>query len=677
MNLRIVRTILQKELLDTLRDKRTLIMMLGVPVLLYPALMLIGVQIALVQHEHLEASVSRIAVEGGGEDLAEQWLKKSDKLELVHSPNPREALQNGTIDAILQMPGTPLKTLRKDNALELTILYDGTEFRSQDALNRLQSLLDKVNSEELQRRLRVKKLKLDFATPIKLEVSDVAPPEKTTGNLLGMILPMLMVVMIAIGAFYPAVDLTAGEKERGTFESLLATPATSLDIVTGKFLAVFTLAMCTGILNLSSMAATFALLIQQVRPMLGDNIVMTGMMPLRAFAIITVVMIPLAFFISAIMMSIAVYARSFKEAQNYITPFFLVILLPSSIAALPGVELQGMMQFMPVGNVVLLFKALMTGDATLESIFAVFISTALFAAIALQIAVWLFQREDIILSEDHGLPFTLKRSAFVPRNLPSVGMAMGLLAFVMLLIVYIGSYVQGYNIISGLLITEWGLIFMGLVIILTYTRVNLRDTFQMYPLRLRDLLATLLIALGSITMMLQVGFWHNKFLPLPIEMEEAFADLFTGFEGMTGMLLLLFTLALTPAICEEVLFRGVLLSAVKDRWKPWVSILIIGILFGIFHLSIYRFIPTALLGGVLTYVVLRSGTIYAGMLLHFLNNATALLLGSNLFPKAWRDALHLESLQDTGLPLWVLLFAACIFFSGIVTMERGKGSNQQ
>ncbi len=185
-----------------------------------------------------------------------------------------------------------------------------------------------------------------------------------------MILPLIMVLMIAVGAFYPAVDLTAGEKERGTFETLLSTPTSKIEIVAGKFLTVFALAMTTGILNLASMAATFILLASQIQPLLGGQINFEVHLPFQAFFIILFVMVPLAFFISAVMMSVAVMTRSFKEAQNYVTPVFMAIMLPGVFAGMPGAELTAANQFIPIYNVVLLFKDLMTGEAGFNAVAA-------------------------------------------------------------------------------------------------------------------------------------------------------------------------------------------------------------------------------------------------------------------------------------------------------------------
>src|SRR5690606_29593697 len=141
-------------------------------------------------------------------------------------------------------------------------------------------------------------------------------------------------------------------------ETLLSTPASKLDIVAGKFLAVFTLAMATGLLNLASMAGTFAVTFSQANAALDGTLPFEFQLPLASVAVIVLAMVPLGVMISAIMMAVAVFARSFKEGQNYVTPALLLITMPAGLAALPGIELNAYTAVPPILNVVLLFRAL-------------------------------------------------------------------------------------------------------------------------------------------------------------------------------------------------------------------------------------------------------------------------------------------------------------------------------
>ena len=669
-------TILRKELLDTVRDKRTLIMMIGVPILLYPAMLLIGVQAALLHHAGIEATISRVAVTGEAAQPVREWISGQDRIEIVASEDPAEDLSASRIDALIEAGGEIASLLASGKEVILTVRYDSTEFRSREAASRLSDIVENQSKTIFDERLN--RLGIDrFAVlPLTLQKEDVAPPAKTTGSLLGLILPMLMVLMIALGAFYPAVDLTAGEKERGTFETLLATPASKLEIVTGKFLTVFLLAMVTGLLNLGSMAATFTFLIAQLRGVIGDNLPLETSLPLWSFAIIFIVMIPLAFSISALMMAVAVFARSFKEAQNYITPFFMVITLPAVIGGFPGVQLTVFTQFIPIANVVLLFRELMTGKAGVEALFAVFLSTTIFAMLSLLFAAWLFQREEVILSGEHGIPLTLRRSEFIPRTEATPGMAFGLYGLVLVLIFYLGTLAQMRNLLPGLVLTEYVLILLPVLLLLWYVRIDLRSALSLRPVSGMHFAGLLLAGIGSLILVAELGVWQNKVLPLPGDYQDTFQELFKGGNTPGGMLALLLIIALSPAICEEVLFRGAILSALRPKLPVWACILVIGLMFGVFHLSIHRLALTGLLGMLLTYLVLRSGSIFSGVAVHLMINGMAVLIGTEQYPAVLNTLLDLEKVEEQGLPIGAIVAGVLLFIAGIALVERDYRNHQ-
>jgi sodium transport system permease protein len=667
VNLRTVNTILSKELLDTLRDKRTLIMMVGMPVVLYPALLIVGMQAMLLQHEKLDETISRVALVAPESTLLESWFDAYEKIEVVESDDPDVDLANRELDAIVIVEDDMEATLARGGTLPIEVQFDSTELESNDAVGRVRNALDEVFGELQEARLAEKGIQSAYVNPLEVTENNVAPASKTTGTAMGMLLPFIMVIMIALGAFYPAVDLTAGEKERGTFESLLSTPTSKFEIVTGKFLTVFILAMVTGILNLGSMGVTFIFMLDQLSGAVENQLNFDLSLPWYAFVIILIVMVPLAFFVSALMMSIAVMARSFKEAQNYVTPFFLVIMMPSLLAIMPGRELGPVGQFVPIYNVVLLFKELMTEKAGLETVFVVFLSTAAFAVLALQLAAWLFQREEVVLSEERGIPLTWRRSEFRERDALPPGMTLGWFTLMLVVLFYAGSVVQGWDILWGLAITEWLLLLAPSLLLLWYVRVDVKKALLLVAPSPVYVLGGVLVGLSAMVLLIEFGTWHQKVLPVPKELEEALVGLLSGGESWSGLAVLILVIAVGPAICEEVLFRGVILSGFRQRMGTWPVIILVGVLFGLFHISIYRIVPTGLLGIVLTYLVVRSGSIWIGVLVHFLNNGLAVLVATEHVPTELITVL--EKAGDEGLPMTWLLPAVAAFVVGVVLIE--------
>ena len=678
MKARVVRTIFFKEMLDTFRDRRTLIAMVGVPVVLYPALFILATQATLMQQSRMDKTRAKVAV--AGEDASEimGWLSADEKIEVVHSDEPLADLEAGNLDAVVTVPAGVAETLEAGGTAEIEIAYDAAEVVSREASDRLDGVLRKARDAWIQERIENAGLAETFAKPLKLNWENVAPPSKATGSILGTILPLLMVVMLGVGAFYPAVDLTAGEKERGTFETLLSTPTSKMEIVFGKFFAVFTLSMLTGLLNLASMIATLLFQLTQIMNAAegSDFALDISDIPPQTFAVILLVLIPLSLFISAMMMTVALLAHSFKEAQNYVTPFFMALIVPASVVAIPGVELTPGTQFIPVGNVSLLFRDLMMGKATLDEVFIVFLVTTVYALIALVIATWMFQREEVILSEESGIPLTFNRDRIEARELPTLGTSLGIFAVVMLLIFYGATYVQSRHLHLGLLATQYAVILAPVLLALWYVKADLKSTLNLRPPPRGAALGTLMMAPAWVVISIQIGLYHNRVLPAPPELMELAEDLFAVSDLPGGVWTLLFIVAVSPAICEEVLFRGVLLSGFRQRLPQWVAILAVGILFGFFQLSIYRLVPTGLTGIFFTYLVIRSGSIYLAMFAHFVLNGLSILIETGNLPFFVMDYLENTNIEESGLPLWVVGTAIFLFAAGVLVMEMDARSRR-
>lgn len=674
MRRRVIWAIFRKEVLDTIRDRRTLVMMLGVPIVLYPALTLLMLQVAMVQKSSIDEKATRVALAKETPGLIQEWIATEKRIEFSTPEDPAAALRDGDLDVVVVAGadfGAALEA-RKRPTIELQ--YDATEMRSREGADRVEAVLNTKFKELHEAWLKAAGLSEAQISPFEVKDANVASAKKRSGTLLGITLPALLIVMLALGAFYPAVDLTAGEKERGTFETLLSTPCSKLEIVSGKFLTVFGLSLLTALLNFGSMAATIGLVISQVRGGAeGAALPQIHVEPLALLAVI-LVLLPLAFLISALMMSVAVFARSFKEAQNYMTPFLMIIVLPATVAALPGIKLSGFAALVPIVNVVLLFKDLMTGTASVEAVFTVLLSTSIFAGMSLLFAAWLFQREDVVLGGGSG-GLHVRRSDVAPANVPTSGLALGTFCAVLVLIMYLGTLSQQWNLLGGLLITEYLLIAAPCLWVLWFWRIDFREALSLRRPGVGQLAGAVMMGAAALVGVMELGAWHNKVLPVPPELQEAFAGLFADGDTPLGLLKLLLIVAVTPALCEEILFRGVLYSGLKGRMHPVAVLILVGLLFGVFHLSIHRFASTAFLGVVLTYFVWRTGSIWPGVLVHALVNGTSILLATEHVPDAVVVGLRLRTVETEGVWWPVLIVAMVLALAGAALL--GKGENRK
>ena len=390
----------RKELVDSLRDRRTLVSMIAVPLLIMPLLM-IGfgaVSLALVGRAMKEVPAVMIL---GGEDsprlMAE--LHAMNDVRLV-PPNPdyAEEISNKQIRAAVQIPEEfDAKLASGEPATVRIFMYEG-EMKSGFGADRLQRFFERLRDRSVRDQLEARHLPASLAHPFDIVEQNVAPPEKVGGAILGGLVPYFVILLCMTGAMYPAMDLTAGEKERGTMETILCSPVSRTHLVLGKFLMVLTASIATAILAIVSMSASFGagkkLLLGVVSPEADAALQIT--ITAKAISSIFVVVLPVAVFFSAALLALSLFAKSYKEAQSYISPLMIVMVMPAVAALLPGVELTPALALVPVLNASLVSKEIIAGTYHWSSIAVIFLSSSAYAAFALAIAVKLFQREDVL-----------------------------------------------------------------------------------------------------------------------------------------------------------------------------------------------------------------------------------------------------------------------------------------
>jgi sodium transport system permease protein len=400
MSLRNIGIVYRKELTDSLRDRRTLISMIVVPIVLMP-LMSIGIgAVSVMIVGKASQEVARVMILGGDDSpkLMEQLRTVKNTRMVPPSPNYVEMITNKEIRAAVEIPaGFDDALARGQNATVKIYEYEG-ELRSQFAANRLQQFFRDLRDKTVQDRLEAQKLPPNLIKPFEISKENVAPAEKVSGNLIGGLVPYFIILLSLTGAMYPAMDLTAGEKERGTIETILCSPVSRTHLVLGKFLMVLTASVCTAVLSMLSMSGTFIFAkraMSSMGPGKGEGLAQLSINP-KAIVAVFLMVIPLAVLFSAALFAIALFAKSYKEAQSYISPLMIVVILPAIAAILPGVELNAKLALVPILNTSLVSKEIITGTYHWKYIFMIFASSTVYAAAALFVAVNLFKREDVL-----------------------------------------------------------------------------------------------------------------------------------------------------------------------------------------------------------------------------------------------------------------------------------------
>lgn len=660
MRLDIVRIILGKELRETLRDRRTLMMMIVLPVLLYP-LMIIGFgKLQASQQEATEARTSRVAVWGSVPAGIAQTLEQDGKLRLepwatvpsairaqfesgtlerpaleplpdpkaddgsarrqqdrrTEVPNPvlqaaRAAIEARKTDAVLVLWPGVAEAVEGERAGRVSIYFDSVREDSLEARGRVVDRLGRFRENLVSRRQEARGLDAGFATGVDVRSADVAPAERRSGQILGLFLPFILVTMSLLGGFYPAIDLTAGEKERGTMQTLLCAPLRPIEIIAGKFLAVWTICIIAALANVVSLGAT----VMRIVP--GDQLSVSP----GTLALAFVMLVPVTFLFSAVFLALASFAKDFKDGQNFLTPVYMALAMPAGVSMLRGIELNAWTAFVPVVNIALLIKALLLSDAAADLVFLTLLSSIAYAVLALLLAARVFEREQVLLGGRETMRglFGLERGRSAT---PSPSFALAAFGGVMVLTFYVSLVLEDRGILTTLLVTEYGFFLLPTLAAIAAFRFSPRDTLSLRRPSLAGLAAAVLIGGSAWTFASGVLI---RLLPPPESLVKAMERLLLLDGADAPLWVVWLVIAITPAICEEFFFRGLALSGLK-KLGLWPALLVTALIFGLAHASIYRLLPTMFIGLLLTWLVWRTGSIWTGVVGHALNNGIAATL---------------------------------------------------
>jgi sodium transport system permease protein len=399
MNWHTIGTVYAKELRDTLRDRRTLISMIVVPTLFMPGLIFGMGKAASVIVSKAKEEVPRIMVIGGEDSPGTRAeLQKSVKFKVEPAtPDWKALVSDKKVRAAAEIPKGFEKALDSGSAPAITLYdYEG-ELKSGFATEQLREFFTGLRDRATSRLLADRGVPASVARPFEVNLVNVAAPEKVGGNLLGGIVPYFIIFLCLIGAMYPAMDLTAGEKERGTMETLLCSPAARTDIVLGKFFMVLTGSLFAVLSSLASLAVTLLLAASSMSPGAkgAGNPGMPSIDPVGILGVLAMVL-PVAVLFSAVLFAVSLFAKSLKEAQSYVTPMTFAVIVPVAIGVLPGIELNFRLALVPILNISLICKEMLSGVWHWGYIGVIFGSTALYAAAALALCVRMFRSEGVI-----------------------------------------------------------------------------------------------------------------------------------------------------------------------------------------------------------------------------------------------------------------------------------------
>lgn len=401
-------TIWKKELKDTIRDRRTLLSSIILPMVLMPGIIVGMGKLTKLQIEQAQEKTVTVGVvnAAASEDFLAVLLATPKMKISTIDGDPAAAVREKKADLVIILPEEFGEAARTEQPITLEAYKNSLNDRSSLALTKVATAATQFNQSLLQTRLTAAGSAPTILNGVAIHSNETATEQELGGFGLGFLLPLFIILWATVGGQYTAVDVSAGEKERKTLESLFLTPVRRVDIVFGKFLAVGTTALLSVVIALSSLYAVFVFggsdlfssmntsstgVVQQAQSSFNFSLEPMAILIMFLISIILVALF------SAINLTVSIFAKSFKEAQSYIGPSYLVIILPVvAFNTIPGFVPTNGFFAIPVVNAVLLFKEVLVGTFNSTHIIFTTITLALTALVAIIVASRLYQREGVL-----------------------------------------------------------------------------------------------------------------------------------------------------------------------------------------------------------------------------------------------------------------------------------------
>lgn len=752
MNWKHVHLIFLREMNDQLRDRRTLFTITILPILLYPLLGMLMMQVAQFNREH----TVRIRLVG-----AEHWpqsspLLDSDKqlirlpglekltklVEIESVPWPaedspaardkllrtsRDAVMADAVDAVLliepdfqrlleqrlanNQTGPPAESVAAAaesstepvaNAAPTDVASpgeseDGLELianlardNSKIAQNRLTVVLDQWRSNWVATQLAAFGMNPRLVEPILLTETDTSVSSVRRAMLWSKVLPFVMLVWALTGAFYPAIDLCAGEKERGTLETLLSSPARRREIVWGKLLTISVFSVGSALLNLMSMHLTAGIIVKQLASQGSAHIAEAlGPMPLHAFGWLVLLLLPMAAFFSALALAVAALARSTKEGQYYLMPLLLVTLPLVALPMLPSLELNLGTSLVPVSGAVFLVRTLIEGRYTeaLVHLPVVILVTACCCSLAIRWAIRQFESEAVMFSEADRWNMRLwLHQVWRDRGETASPTEAILCGMIILIGMFFAQFVAGSSvvdwnsIVTSTVVVQIGLILTPCLLMAIFLTRSLRAALRIHRTQATHLAAAIMIGIAMHPSYLALG----KGISQVYKIGDETATVLQYFQGLVmaqPLWSLLLLMAVLPAICEELAFRGFIFGGLLRQGGAVRAIVVSALFFGFTHPVLQQSMAACLMGLLLGLIAWRTGGVLCTIIVHAINNTLSLTLAwcathQIPLPAALQWAIAADGEEWSYRPEWIALSIFMSLALLVVLFRRNAETRQ-
>ncbi|MCC9609198.1 ABC transporter permease subunit [Blastopirellula sp. JC732] len=693
-----VKLILFRELRDQMRDRRTLFSIVILPVLLYPLMGLLVMQVMQFRQQN----PARLQIVGAAElpespplldgqnfaaDLMQKdWSPEMFEIEVLEATidpevvrqTAQDAIEDGQFDALVYFPHGFAERVKQfqdhvkseqsssteEAAAEFPqpqIFVNSAREKSLVARDRFWTILMRWRDKVIEKNLAAHDVPPEATNPFTVDEVDLSDEPERRSFLWSKIFPFIVVVWALTGAFYPAIDLCAGEKERGTLETLLSSPALRSEIVGGKLLAIMTFSIATSLLNLASMGMTATLVMGQLAAAGAAGRLNFGPPPVWSVGWLLLALIPMAALFSALALAVAALARSSKEGQYYLLPLLMVNLPLVILPILPSVEISFANSLIPVTGVLLLMKTLMEGNYHDALIYApgVILVTAACIWLSVRWAIDQFNNESVLFSENERFDLKLWLiHLYRDRNAtPRAGTAVMAGLLILMARYFASPYFTTPTTGTGFVIYIVALQLITIVLpVAALAALLARDWRETFLLKLPYALtipAAVLLAFAVHPFSIMLGAFASRQFPVDAETTQHLAELLKpAFEGLPFFVVLLLMAAL-PAVCEEFAFRGFILSGLRHMGHKWGAIVITAIFFGITHGILAQTFTATVVGILIGFLAVQSRSLFACMAYHVTHNSLAIGMmawrGEGVPASSWLAYLFLPTSPEAEI----------------------------
>jgi sodium transport system permease protein len=609
--------VFRKEVLEVVRDYKNLLVMAFVPIVFLQVLVA-GTQVvvdrSITRIERQRFSIS-IFGDDAGNALRDALAKIDPSITFLPAQKSTAdgSVHNGTVDLAIQLGPDFWPSIHEMNATpDVQVIYDARHNNAIFAFARVSKALAMLQSEL--RNERIKRSSLEIPPLPKLQFHEEGAAAPASAYNMSRILPMMLLLVITITLLSPSIDLFTGENERGTMPLLMVSPVETRDVVLAKLSVVCLFGQTAVTLGLLSFFTMISVLSHRKDRILSFVGVSTESLLLLFF-----LTIPLVIILSSLSVLLASKCKSFQQAQGYYLPFMIAVMAPLSVINIHDTRLLSVFSFLPIGNILLAMREVIVGTKDWLGLGLVYLVACAYAFATARFTMRSFDRLEQM--DRAQLPREARHRAgdYVPE-------VTVLLSVSFLLMFYAGQILQAWNALLGTVWSQLLAVLLPGLMAVKFLRLPFKKTLSLNMPSWRLMTAAAMLSPAVALLSIAVSHVQSLVLPVPEGFSKTFLEMIMPAGRSLPVALLVF--AVLPGVCEELLFRGAVLGLLRRKLSSKMLILTVGVIFGAFHLSSYRFLSTACLGVAVTALTVWSGSIFPAMVLHACHNA--LLLGAQV-----------------------------------------------